>query len=270
MTEIRLIHNLQRSGGTIISKCLGAQKDVVLLSEIHPNGVEALRNRNKNYEVGDPIFQAQEWYELFKKEEYEKVKNSNYNFEQKIDLIVEKIEKKNKKLIIRDWSFLDHFGIPFIKPTYKNSILEILNKKFKILNLYILRHPLELYISCLNSLPFFIKNYNFDIFIKGYENFFLHASKGKIFKYEDFYSNPEENLKNMCKTIKINFNDNFRENLNKIKLTGDGKAINSTNIFIKKSIASTLIKKDDQDKINGNTNFIRLMENIKNYYQYNF
>ena len=40
MTEIRLIHNLPRSGGTIISKSLGAQKDVVLLSEIHPNGVE--------------------------------------------------------------------------------------------------------------------------------------------------------------------------------------------------------------------------------------
>ena len=40
MTEIRLIHNLQRSGGTIISKCLGAQENVILLSEIHPYGVE--------------------------------------------------------------------------------------------------------------------------------------------------------------------------------------------------------------------------------------
>ena len=269
MTEIRLIHNLQRSGGTIISKCLGAQEGVVLLSEIHPKGIEVLRKMNRNYDYGDPIFQAQ-WNELFKIEEYEKIKNSNYNFEEKISLIVEKIKKKNKKLIIRDWSFLDHFGIPFIKPTYKNSILEILKKKFKIFNLYILRDPLELYISCFNSLPFFFKNYNFNLFIKGYENFFLHASKGKVFKYEDFYNNPEENLKNMCETLKINFNDNFRENLNKIKLTGDSKAINSTNVFTKKSIASTLIKKDDQNKINSNPNFIRLMENIKNYYQYNF
>ena len=39
MKTIRLIHNLPRSGGTIISKSLGAQKDVVLLSEIHPEGV---------------------------------------------------------------------------------------------------------------------------------------------------------------------------------------------------------------------------------------
>ena len=39
MKTIRLIHNLPRSGGTIISKCLGAQKDVILLSEIHPDGI---------------------------------------------------------------------------------------------------------------------------------------------------------------------------------------------------------------------------------------
>ena len=32
MKTIRLIHNLPRSGGTIISKSLGAQKDVILLS----------------------------------------------------------------------------------------------------------------------------------------------------------------------------------------------------------------------------------------------
>ena len=34
MKDIRLIHNLPRSGGTIISKCLGAQENIVLLSEI--------------------------------------------------------------------------------------------------------------------------------------------------------------------------------------------------------------------------------------------
>ena len=108
MTEIRLIHNLQRSGGTIISKCLGAQEGVVLLSEIHPKGIEVLRKMNRNYDYGDPIFQAQ-WNELFKKEEYEKIKNSNYNFEEKISLIVEKIEKKKQKINYSRLVFLRSF-----------------------------------------------------------------------------------------------------------------------------------------------------------------
>ena len=70
----------------------------------------------------------------------------------------------------------------------------------------------------------------------------------------------------MCKILKINFNDNFRENLKNIKLTGDVKAVASTNIKIKSDVAPILIKKEDEDKINRNTNFIRLMENMKNYY----
>ncbi len=70
----------------------------------------------------------------------------------------------------------------------------------------------------------------------------------------------------MCKILRINFNDNFSDNLNKIKLTGDGKALVSTNVQIKDDVAPILIKKEDKDKINHNANFVRLMENIKNYY----
>ena len=266
MREIGLIHNLPRSGGTIISKCLGAQENVILLSEIHPYGVEIAKKMNLNYDLYDPIFQAQEWHSLFEKEEYEKIKSLNFNFEEKIQLIFEKVEKKNKKLIIRDWCFVDYFGIPYVEPTYKNSILETLNKKFNISNLYLLRHPLELYVSCFKTFSFFRDNYKFDFFIKGYEKFFLHSLKNKIFKYEDFNNNPQDNLKNMCKILKINFNYKFKENLNNIKLTGDDKAIASTDIKIKSDAAPTLIKKDDEIKINRNINFIGLMENMKKYY----
>ena len=35
---IRILHHMARSGGTIISRCLGCMKDVILLSEIHPLG----------------------------------------------------------------------------------------------------------------------------------------------------------------------------------------------------------------------------------------
>ena len=52
MKTIRLIHNLPRSDGTIISKSLGAQKDVVLLSEIHPDGVAL----SKKTGINDPDF----------------------------------------------------------------------------------------------------------------------------------------------------------------------------------------------------------------------
>ena len=70
----------------------------------------------------------------------------------------------------------------------------------------------------------------------------------------------------MCKILKISFNNNFKDNLKNIKLTGDDKAIASIDIKINNDTASTLIKKEDKNKINNNANFIRLMENMKNYY----
>ena len=42
---IRIIHNLARSGGTPICKCLGCMSDIVLLSEIEPNGFDLKLHR---------------------------------------------------------------------------------------------------------------------------------------------------------------------------------------------------------------------------------
>ena len=67
MKTIRLIHNLPRSGGTIISKCLGAQKDVILLSEIHPDGILISKKMGVPRSSFDPVFQSQTWNNLFEK-----------------------------------------------------------------------------------------------------------------------------------------------------------------------------------------------------------
>ena len=267
MKTIRLIHNLPRSGGTIISKCLGAQKDVVLLSEIHPEGILISKKMGVNNSNFDPIFQSQTWNNLFEKDEYKKITNSNLKFVEKIDLILEKTELANKKLIIRDWAFADFFGKPFIEPSYKNSLFEILNKKYNVLNFYIIRHPLKLYSSCYNNLGFFRRDYNPDFFIKGYKNYFLNALKNNIFIFENFILNPEKNLKDMCDTLKIVYDDNYLNKLKDINLTGDPNAKNSINILTKDSVSKKkLVKEDDLDKIKNHADFISLMKDLKGYY----
>jgi hypothetical protein len=34
--KLRMIHNMARSGSTLVCKCLGCMEGVVLLSELHP------------------------------------------------------------------------------------------------------------------------------------------------------------------------------------------------------------------------------------------
>ena len=89
MKTIRLIHNLPRTGGTIISKSIGAQKNIILLSEIHPEGVTMRSKMKVNSDLGDPVYQSFKYYNLFTVEEYEN-KNSNIGFEDKIDIILRK------------------------------------------------------------------------------------------------------------------------------------------------------------------------------------
>ena len=267
MKTIRLIHNLPRSGGTIISKCLGAQKDVVLLSEIHPEGILISKKMGVNNSNFDPIFQSQTWNNLFEKDEYKKISDTDLKFVEKIDLIFEKTELANKKLIIRDWAFADFFGKPFIEPSYKNSLFEILNKKYNILNLYIIRHPLKLYASFYNNLSFFRREYNHDFFIKGYKNYILNTSNNNICIFENFIQEPEKNLRNMCSILKIDYDENYLNKLKDVNLTGDPNAKNSLNIHTKDSVSKKkLINEDDLNKIKNRSDFISLMKDLKDFY----
>lgn len=264
MKSIRLIHNLPRCGGTIISKCIGAQKDVILLSEIHPEGFAVSKKIGLPH-MFDPIHQSQKWNNLFENKEYKKICDSNYNFEKKIDLVYKKTELANKKLIIRGWAFVDIFGKPFIEPSYKDSLTETLSKNFEVLSLYLIRHPLECFISCYKSFGFF-KDYDLNFFFKGYRNFILNTSNSNIFTYENFLLEPDKNLKKMCNILKVDYDDNYISKLKDINLTGDGKAKNSINIQNKENVAEKFFKKDDLEKIKRNPEFINLMRDLKDYY----
>ena len=267
MKTIRLIHNLPRSGGTIISKSLGAQKDVILLSEIHPKGFEISKKFGAKTPIFDPIFQSQKWNNLFKEEEYKKICSSDFKFDEKIDLIYEKTELANKKLIIRDWAFVDYFGKPFIEPTYKNSLLEILNKKYEILNLYIMRDPLKVYTSCLNNLVFFGKHYDFDFFLKGYRNFLLNINKTNICIFENFIKEPEKNLQKMCNILKIQYDHNYLIKLKDVNLTGDDNAIRSLKIHDKDTISKKKFNEEEiLNKIKNHPDFIKLKQDYRDFY----
>ena len=138
METLRLIHNLPKTKKTIISKCLGAQKNVALLSEIHPKGQEIRDKMSKSSLIGDPIYQAYKWNNLMTYDEYEIYKDHNKTFETKIDFIIKKTLSTKKFLIIRDWSFIDFFGKPFIEPTYKNLFVKSnLSGDFMVLNRFL-------------------------------------------------------------------------------------------------------------------------------------
>ena len=264
METIRIIHNLPRSGGSIISKSISAQNDVILLSEIHPDGMKFREKMDVESKIGDPLYQFQEWYNFFSIEEYKKVKNSNLNFLEKIITINKQINKNDKILVIRDWAFVDFFGRPFADPLKKNSLIEILSKHFEIKSLFLIRDPLETFISCMKKLTFFGNNYSFDKFLEGYDLYLQNIEKKNAIDFEKFTKDPDESVKKMCSILNINFNPDYKEHLKNINITGDNEAINSSNIFKKEKIAINLISDEQKEKINKNQKFIEIIKKLNN------
>jgi hypothetical protein len=70
----------------------------------------------------------------------------------------------------------------------------------------------------------------------------------------------------MCNILKVDYDDDYLSKLKNIKLTGDSKAKNSINIQNKENVAERFLKKDDLEKIKRNSEYMNLMQDLKDYY----
>ena len=263
MDTIRIIHNLPRSGGTIISKSVGVQKNIILLSEIHPMGPLIREKMGQDPSFAKPIYQAQSWYKLFNENDLDKIKGKTLNFIEKIKFLNNKIRDKNKKLVIRDWSFIDFLGEPYIKPTKKNTLFDILSDHFEIKNLYIIRDPLENYLSCCRRLTFFLKNYSFNVFLDGYYSYLQNISKDNLIEYEEFTKKPEKNLNKISSILNFNFDEKDLKNLDNLKITGDIQANSSNQIRAVRIMKDEMLGDLEKEKVNKNLKYIEIKEKIK-------
>lgn len=146
-SSIRVIHNMARSGGTVIGKCLGCMDRILLLSEIHPMDVR----------FHNPLQQACDWFTLFSANEIDKWRSGSQDldFNEVIGLIRERAASRDQHLVFRDWSHIDFTGLPFLQqPTYTLTLADTLRQQHELLSVFTVRHPLDQWIS-LNKLTMF-------------------------------------------------------------------------------------------------------------------
>jgi hypothetical protein len=210
---IRVLHNMARSGGTIISKCLGCMNNIVLLSEIHPLGTHMF----------NPLVQARDWFNLLSDSD---IKEAEARGETAFDKAIAQINRKcieiNKSLIIRDWGHLDFTGVPYNEnPTYRMLTAEILKQEFHVKNFSIIRHPIDQWLS-LRKLDVIHDKLELNDFLKGYLCFARCCQETGFIKYEDFVSSPEAGMMLLCSELDVSYDSSFMEKWWKYKtITGD-------------------------------------------------
>jgi hypothetical protein len=202
---LRLIHHLARSGGTILCKCLGSMSDVVLLSEVNPAAVAAGVPL-------EPLFQAAFWFRLFKLRDVEAMARTGMSFVDRIAVIAERCAARGDILVLRDWTFVDFLGKPYVdQPSYRLGLAECLRDRFELRQVATVRHPLDQWLSWQNfrrehhwQHPF-----TFDEFIRACRRFAEQAVAMRWYRYEDFARDRDRVLTAICGDLQIPFDPRY-------------------------------------------------------------
>jgi hypothetical protein len=200
---IRVLHHMARSGGTVISKCIASMNSVVLLSEIHPLGLQQ----------HNPLLQAGRWFGLFSPWELQDIRQRRISFLESIEMIRTRVEASGHTLVIRDWSHLDFTGIPFIEaPAYRLLLAELLREKYRVIHTATVRHPVDQWIS-LNKVAIIKDHPGLTAagFLYGYARFAEHASRMGFVRYEDFVRDSNSALRTLCDHLELAYDPGYRD-----------------------------------------------------------
>jgi predicted O-linked N-acetylglucosamine transferase (SPINDLY family) len=210
--EVRVLHHLARTGGTLISKCLASMDDVVLLSEVHPDGASWI----------DPFTQAQDWFGLIDAEEARQLRAEQRPFETLIALCAARCESAGKTLIVRDWTHLDYTGVPFAAPGYTLKTLQRLSETFdRVHATATVRHPIDQWLS-LDRLSLIHGRLSIGAYLRGYRAFAEDIQDIGFVRYEDFTADPDTALQTLCRRLNISFDPGYRTRWpDYTKITGD-------------------------------------------------
>lgn len=198
---IRLLHHMARSGGTVISKCLGVMQGVVLLSEINPGGVAM--------PAFNPLQQAHRWFGLLTPDDLARLQQKPLTFIQAIWLIDGRCRQRGKTLVIRDWSHLDFTGVPYGKPSYELRLVKGLAPGFETVSTATVRHPIDQWLS-LRRLALLQGKLELAGFLHGYRRFAERCAAIGFLRYEDFVRDPDGVLAELCRRLALPFDPGYR------------------------------------------------------------
>lgn len=180
--RVAIVHALGRCGSTLLARCLGSMKGVMVIGEVHPLGLAHF----------DPLRQAREWYAM-PPEQVE-------GFVPKIQQIAAFAQQREMALVLRDWTYLDFVGKPYVEsPSGRLMTAEVLAESFDLRQVCLVRHPLY---QRRNDVTL-------AAFLPAHRRFAEHAVTMGFVRYEDLTASPTQMLMGLCLELGIPFDPGF-------------------------------------------------------------
>ena len=256
-SPIRVLHHWACSGGTIISRSIATQPNVVLLSEVHPLAYLRLKEPDTNYSPTDIIQQ------LSLQQNGRDPSLCIAAWQGSILNLNATLTEQNRPLILRSHSHIDFFsgGIASRVPMISRS----LKSHAPLLELLSVRHPLDSWLSLLQ------KGWNQHFHTKELEIFcgralsMLKGCEGMNWiRYEEFTLKPDEFLKEINEFLQLRGEESHTQNLKNIKLSGDsGRSSDVVGMRPRQPIPNKeLIEIDQALNAGKNSNYLRLCNQL--------
>lgn len=213
LEPIRTVHHLSCTGGTLMTKCLAAMPNVMVLNETDPLST-LLTNVDK------PVFTPSDVISLVRQgDPGVSIRLLSRLFSNNLDVIFQEMSLLGKRLLIRDHSHSQYLTGSEVES--RPSVLEIIGDKFKIKSLVTVRDPVDSYISLRKSGWIHYEPATFDEYCRRYLLFLESYQSLELFRYEDFIYNPLEQVEKMCRELDLQYSDLFIDTFDAFSFSGD-------------------------------------------------
>ena len=211
---LRTIHHMACTGGTLISKCLAVMPNVTLLSEIDPLSRMAPQNDGRTrFAPTDLIYAARTALRPIDDTTTEHI------FQASVATLHRALCEKGQRLVLRD-----HVHSQFCTQTefsQRPTLHEILSRFHRVLSVVTVRHPLDSFLSLCEHQWQNFTPFNLEEYARRYRAFLDRHDRLRIFRYEDFITDPDGILQEMCMELVLPFAAGAEDLFGVVALSGD-------------------------------------------------
>jgi hypothetical protein len=202
LPELPVIRTLGGCGGTLLSRLFAALPGVVLLSETNPRSASLFGGHL------NPLKQLRAWRpELLDDIADFDQAEIGYPplFGELLQTLVATAHHYDRRLIVRDFSYVDYIGVPFVWPIpYDSSLDSALENRFTPRSLYLVRHPAA-QLASLWGHRVLQRALSAERFVYGCSAFLQVRRAAPLFRYEELTDSPEKVFRAMCEALGIDF-----------------------------------------------------------------
>jgi len=210
---VRSLHHFACSGGTLMSKCIAAQPNTVLLSEIDPLSTLHLRHARKPFFPTDTLADLRHGVRSAPEGDLVDI------FMTGLVRIRDLLAARGQNLVLRD-----HAHSQFctkVDGSARPTLHAILAARVPLRSVVTLRHPLDSFLSLSANgwdhfAPFTLEEYS-----QRYLAFLAAHAGIEWILYEDFVESPQEVTQRMCALLDLPFDPGALDLIGVFQLSGD-------------------------------------------------